>query len=64
MNPRMLDRGCLTENMRAFEVMEFRKMIACQAHLFGRCQFGIDERANTKSEGHLDLHAQKKVVGK
>jgi hypothetical protein len=50
--------------MSAFEVMEFRAMIACQAHLFGRCQFGIDERANTKSEGHVDLHAQKKVVEK
>jgi hypothetical protein len=50
--------------MSAFEVMEFRAMIACQAHLFGRCQFGIDERTNTKSEGHVDLHAQKKVVEK
>jgi hypothetical protein len=32
----MLDRGCLTENMRAFEMMEFRKMIAGQTHLLGK----------------------------
>jgi len=36
MNPRMFDRGCLTENMRALEMMEFRKMIADQTHLLGR----------------------------
>ena len=29
MNPRMLYRGCLTEHMRTFEMMEFRKMITC-----------------------------------